>query len=151
MDWPAWPKTDEKGLSRYVCPEAAGRFRVRGIVRYDLLARGRPQELLERIYDELLKSDVRYARELPDVKQDVQPVRPPEVILNGAGDATCLDLALLFAGLCLGNELLPLVVVLNGHALVAVSLVNGSRDPDNPGRRDPDRDGPWVEEGLLKD
>ena len=71
------------------------------------------------------------------------------MILQGSGDGTCLDLALLFAGLCLGNELLPLVVVLDGHAFVAVSLVRGRRDAGAPGRRDPDQDGPWVAEGLL--
>jgi hypothetical protein len=149
MAWPSWPKTDEKGLARYVCRDIAGQLRLK-VVRDDLLARGERRELLEAIYAELLKSDIRYARELFDPTLDVQLIRDPKVILKGAGDGTCLDLALFFAGLCLGNELLPLIVVLDGHALVAVSLVDGRRDAGNPRRRDADRDGSWVEEGLLK-
>ncbi len=149
MAWPCWPKTDEKGLARYVRPDIAGQLRLGGIVRDDLLARGHQRKLLEAIYAELLKSDIRYARELFDSTLDVQLIRDPEVILKGAGDGTCLDLALCFAGLCLGNELLSLVVVLDGHALVAVSLVDGRRDAGNPRRWDADRDGSWVEEGLL--
>jgi hypothetical protein len=149
MAWPSWPKTDEKGLARYVRPDIAGQLRLK-VVRDDLLARGERRELLEAIYAALLKSDIRYARELFDPTLDVQLIRDPEVILKGAGDGTCLDLALFFAGLCLGNELLPLVVVLDGHALVAVSLVDGRRDAGNPRRRDADRDGSWVDEGLLK-
>ena len=140
MAWPSWPKTDEKGLARYVRPDIAGQLRLK-VVRDDLLARGERRELLEAIYAALLKSDIHYARELFDPTLDVQLIRDPEVILKGAGDGTCLDLALFFAGLCLGNELLPLVVVLDGHALVAVSLVDGRRDAGNPRRRDADRDG----------
>lgn len=118
--------------------------------RDDLLRHGLRHKLLEAIYSALLKRDIRYAREPFDPTLEEQLIRDPEMILQGSGDATCLDLAVLFSGLCLGNELLPLVVVLNGHALVAVSLVRGRRDAGLPGRRDPDQDGPWVAEGLLK-
>ena len=149
MAWPPWPKTNEKGLASYVLPGTAEWLRLE-VSRDDLLARGQHRELLEAIYAALLKRDIRYAREPFDPTLEQQLIRDPEAVLQGAGDATCLDLALLFAGLCLGNELLPLVVVLDGHALVAVSLVRGRRDAGLPGRRDPDQDGPWVAEGLLK-
>jgi hypothetical protein len=36
----------------------------------------------------------------------------------------------LFCGLCLGNELLPLLVVIEGHALAAISLTHGLREWD---------------------
>ncbi|MEM7432768.1 MAG: NB-ARC domain-containing protein [Pseudomonadota bacterium] len=51
-----------------------------------------------------------------------QLVRPPEEIVAGAKVGTCLDLSVLFAGLCIDAGLIPILVVLEGHALVVVSL-----------------------------
>jgi tetratricopeptide (TPR) repeat protein len=79
----------------------------------------------------------------------VQIVRPPGEILTGAGDGTCLDLALLFAGVALGKELLPLVVVLEGHALVAVSRTTERRKASSSERQR--AEGDWTYEGLLTD
>jgi hypothetical protein len=150
MAWPPWPKKNEKDLAKYVCGDTAGQVRLSDAIRDDLLARGERRRLLEAIYGALLGCDIRYARENFDPSSGEQRIREPESILRGAGNATCLDLALLFAGVCLGNELLPLVVVLKGHALAAVSLVIGRRDASLPGRRDSERDGPWVDDGLLR-
>ncbi|WP_413935836.1 hypothetical protein [Nitrospira sp. BLG_1] len=150
MNWPPWPKGNEKDLARYALPDVADGIRL-AVGRDDLLAKRKHPELLRAIYEALLTRDIRYAREKFDPILEQQLIRHPEKILAGAGDATCLDLSLLFAGLCLGNELLPLVVVLDGHVFVVVSLVRDLRDAGLPGRHDPDRDGPWAAEGLLKD
>lgn len=120
MSWKPWPKGDEKGLVRYVLPNVASGVRL-AVGREDLLAAGKRRELLQTIYESLLTKDIRYAREKFDPILEQQQIRPPEEIFQGAGDATCLDLSLLFAGLCLGNELLPLVVVLDGHVFVVIS------------------------------
>ncbi len=149
MAWPPWPKGNEKDLAKYVLPSVAGRVKL-SAVREDLLKLGKRRELLEEIYKALLKYDIRYAREPFDSTLEQQRIRTPAEILKGAGDATCLDLALLFAGLCLGNQLLPLVVVLDGHALVAISLMIGRDEANAQRRRDEDQDGPWVGEGLLR-
>src|SRR5271166_2724182 len=97
MAWLPWPKVDEKWLAGYVRADIAGQLRLSGVIRDDLLARGQLRELIEAIYAELLKSDIRYAREPFDPMLEEQLIRDPEVILKGAGDGTCLDLALLFA------------------------------------------------------
>ena len=43
-----------------------------------------------------------------------QRVRSPEEVVGGVG--TCLDLAVLFSGLCLNMRLLPMLVLLRGTA-----------------------------------
>jgi hypothetical protein len=148
MSWPPYAKGDEKGLARYVIPAAAARLKL-SVNRDDLLAQGAREELLKAMYTSLLEREVRYARELYDPRLEQQLIRDPFAILDGSGEGTCLDLALLFAGLCLAHELLPLVVVLDGHALVAVSLTRGRRAASAMTRQDGDEEGPWVEGGLL--
>ena len=81
------------------------------------------------------------ARPLYNPAQELQTIRDPKTILDGAGDGTCLDLALLFAGAALGNELLPIVVVLQDHAVVAISLEFGRRESDAYRRATTDGDG----------
>jgi hypothetical protein len=63
-------------------------------------------------------------------------IRTPAEILEAPREGTCLDLATLFCGLCLSYEVLPLIVVIEGHALSALSLTHGVRDWNGyrPGR-----------------
>src|SRR5918994_5907679 len=141
MPWPDWPKDDAKGLARYVLPDVAQRLAL-GIARDDALARGEREEVARAVYDALARKDLRYARELYHPDDLIQRIRDSDVMLDGAGDATCLDLTLLFAGVCLGNELLPLLVLVDGHAFAAVSLLDDPRNPASYGRIG--RDGEWV-------
>lgn len=150
MSWPPWPKGNEKDLARYALSDVADRVWL-AVGRDDLLAERKHRELLRAMYEALLARDIRYAREKFDPILEQQIIRHPKEILEGAGDATCLDLSLLFAGLCLGKELLPLVVVLDGHVFVVVSLVRDLRDAGGFGRQNQDQDGSWAAEGLLKD
>src|ERR671918_2917461 len=111
MPWADWAKINEKGLAQYVLPQIANRIRL-SIRRDDALAQpGGRQIVAEAIFNALRAADVRYARPLYNPTQELQTIRDPETILDGSGDGTCLDLALLFAGAALGNELLPLVIV----------------------------------------
>jgi len=148
MAWPSWPIDEYKALARYVLPEMAERVRL-AIVRDDEIKNGNRLAVVRAIYEALAACDFRYAREMYAPDDGPQLIRDPGEMLTGGGDATCLDLALLFAGVCLGHELLPLVVIVEGHAFVAVSLLDDPRKPDSTARIN--RDGAWVNEGVLLD
>lgn len=128
MSW-EWPKTDRAGLARYVLPDAAESFDI-GINRNDLSpdADGR-RTLLDAIYFALQGKQLRYALEKYNPNEAIQLIRSPPEIL-GRKEGTCLDLSLLFCGVCLGYELLPLMVLTEGHAFAAVSLNHDVRTRD---------------------
>ena len=67
---------------------------------------------------------------------EVQLVRTPDEILDRPREGTCLDLSLLFCGLCLGCDLVPWLVVLQGHAFVLVSLSHRLREYRSGSRRE---------------
>jgi hypothetical protein len=54
-----------------------------------------------------------------------QRIRAPFEIFQDPREGTCLDLALVFCSLCLGFDLLPILIITDGHALAAVSLTHG--------------------------
>lgn len=149
MPWPAISRNEDKGLARYAVDELAQEVPL-PIARQDALATpdGR-RRVVEAIYDALSQRDISYALEPYGADVRVQQIRPPETVLGGAREGTCLDLALLFAGITLGKELAPLLVMLDGHALIAVSLDDDRRTAADPPRRN--REGPWLEEGVLRD
>ena len=121
MPWAAWAKINDKGLAQYVLPQIANRIRL-SITRDDALTKpGGRRDVTEAIFNALCTFDIRYSRPLYNSIQEQQTIREPETMLDGSGDGTCLDLALLFAGVALGNELLPLVVVLDGHARLRIN------------------------------
>lgn len=128
MSW-EWPKTDRAGLARYVLPDAAESFDI-GINRNDLSpdAEGR-RTLMDAIYFALQSKRLRYALEKYQPNEAIQLIRSPDEIL-GRKEGTCLDLALLFCGVCLGYELLPLMILTEGHAFAAVSLNHDVRGRD---------------------
>ena len=130
MKWKPWSRIDHKGLARYVTPEA-GRWLALEINRLDL--KGDPDEnrtVIEAIYTALLDRNIRYAHEEYHPAEALQVVRTPPEILESPRQGTCLDLAALFCGLCLSNELLPIIALTEGHAFAVVSLEYGLRDWD---------------------
>jgi len=156
LSWNPWPKADEKELARYVLPGIADRIKVRpvnGRPAADLLAAGDYGALTQAIYEALCQSDIHWSRASYHPASESQIVRHPETILNGSGEGTCLDLALLLAGVLLGYGLLPLVVVLEGHALIAVSLTTDRRKSDSTQREQSFDEGGegswWVDSGVL--
>jgi hypothetical protein len=148
MAWAAWPKDDGKGLARYVLADVADKVRTANATA-DIEALGELDAVVREIYDALAAHDLRWARARYHPDDALQFVRSPYDILSGSGDGTCLDLALLFAGVALGKGLLPLVVVLEGHALVAVSRTTERRKATGGQRRG--AEGDWTREGLLTD
>ena len=147
MVWPPWSTDEHSSLARYVLPDVADQVRPT-TVRDDAIARGDRAAVVRAIYNSLLERDLHYSREKWDHLGSTQRIREPEDIFRG-GNATCLDLAVLFAGACLGHELLPLIVVVEGHAFVAVSLLDDPRVADSRSRRQ--RDGDWITAGVLHD
>lgn len=118
MAWD-WSKVDDKALARYV----DGRIR-NAILLPEAHQNMSPRELTAAIYTCLVQrpNSVRYGPELWHPENPTQPIRSPRELLFQPREGTCLDLAVMFCGLCLGYELLPMLVVLNDHAMVAVSL-----------------------------
>ena len=125
----AWSKANEKDLARFVDQSFARWVSLDGVNRSDLV--GRPEgraQLIEAIYADLLTRGIRYTPEEYDQDERKQLVRTPAEILDAPKEGTCLDLSLLFAGVCLGKDLLPLVIVTDRHAFVAVSLRHTRRE-----------------------
>ncbi len=129
MEW-EWSKYNREGLASFVTDKAFEFLRLPES-RVDLTqSRGR-RPLLEVIYNSLVEKKIQYAPEKYHPSAAKQRIRTPAEILNAPGEGTCLDLAILFCGLCLANDLLPVLIVLEGHALVAVSLNHGLREWDD--------------------
>jgi hypothetical protein len=148
MVWPDWSIDEPEALARYVLPETAEQIPL-GLIRDDAILRNERIKVVQAIYEALSNRDLHYSREMWTPVGEPQIVRHPGAILDGSGNATCLDLALLFASVCLGHELVPLVVIVHGHAFVAVSLLDDPRVPDS--RQRVDRDGAWIDTGVLRD
>lgn len=126
--WPQWSRVDDRGLARFVTPEAQ-RWVPLEINRLDAASSPDHYRIIAgAIYEALLKREIRYALERYHPSEALQAIRTPEEIVEAPREGTCLDLAVLFCGLCEAYELLPLLIVINGHALAAVSLTHGVRE-----------------------
>jgi hypothetical protein len=149
MPWPPISLNEDKGLAHYALDQIALGFPI-AVARQDVLAQPDGlRRVTEAIYNALSERKVAYALEPYSADARLQQIRAPETVLGGAGEGTCLDLALLFAGIALGKELAPLVVMLDGHALVAVSLDDDRRSASDMPREN--REGAWLDEGVLRD
>lgn len=131
-----WSKFDEKSLAKFVIPDARRWVRL-DMNRADLLAQadGR-RKIVEGLYAELRQKGIRYAPEQYQPELAQQVIRSPTDILDIPGEGTCLDLATLFAGICLGYELIPVIVVTDVHALCLVSMTHGAPEWDAFTRND---------------
>ena len=133
MPWPPWSKIALKDLACYVAPDAAMSAAALQLPfnRHDLEQQpaGRRQ-IVAALYSALAtrQPPIQYDLEKLHLDDHAQIIRTPQQILHSPGQGTCLDLALLFCGLCLSQELLPLLIMLEGHALMAVSLRHGARE-----------------------
>ena len=127
-----WSKIDRVGLAYHVHREAADLLPL-GFNLLDLqMEDDGYRKIAENIYSALLKKELEYGLSGPSSSErgPEQQILTPREVLEERKRATCLDLALLFAGLCLGYELIPVLVVLEGHVVVAISLTHGERSWD---------------------
>jgi hypothetical protein len=127
-----WSKANEKDLAKFVNGDAVKLLDKLGVNRFDLShdPDGR-KELVKAIYNALVARNINYAYEQYQPAAETQIIRPPHEILGTPGEGTCLDLAVLFCGLCLGYELLPLLIIIEGHAFVTVSLKHSLKQWDD--------------------
>jgi hypothetical protein len=136
MSWEPWNRDERLRLAQYVTA-AAGATIDLGLDR--MAAEREPNgriKIATAIYDALKAKRIRYTLEGYHPSEAKQTIRPPSEIYS-AREGTCLDLALLFCGVCLRFELLPFLIVIEGHALAAVSVTHGLRDwngATRPGR-----------------
>ncbi len=118
-----WSKANEISLAQFVNEKAFELLLKLPVNRFDLINTPEDRkELIKAIYQTLLSLDIRYAHEKYHPEEETQLIRTPSEILSKPGEGTCLDLALVFCSICFGCDLLPLLIVIEGHALAAVSL-----------------------------
>lgn len=134
MPW-TFHKINRRSLPQLVLPDAKETAGLCLNIPDILSKAGGKRRMVKELYSALLRKGLRYGLEQYVPSPYVQKVRTPAEIFQHA-EGTCLDLALLFAGLCLGHELLPVVVMLQGHSLVAVSMNHGLREYGAYGRHE---------------
>jgi hypothetical protein len=132
VGWEKWKKVDPRSLACYINPESiAEQFQIAPGTGVPLQRVGgtSPVELAAGLYRHLKAFDLGYDRTPIDFTghhDGEQLVRDASQLRRSGG--SCLDLSLLYAGLCERFELRPIVVVLRDHALVAVALETGFED-----------------------
>lgn len=134
MDW-EWHPIDKVGIARFIDPDVT-RLLPLDQSLFDLKQQSTQNliPVIELLYNKLRERQIWYAAEKGTTVTNGQKIRRPDEILNGNREGTCLDLALLFCALCLGHQLLPIFVLLNGHALVAVSVKYNASQSEDPSR-----------------
>ncbi len=120
MEW-TWTKANEKELAQFATDSALQLFNL-DVSSFDLIREEKFESLIEAIYNTLVEQKIKYDLEKFSTAETHQRIRTPIEILSQSRQGTCLDLAILFSGLCLGCNLLPKLILLEGHALVVVSL-----------------------------
>src|SRR5262249_21385993 len=112
--------------------------------RLDLLTAEGPIGVARMLFEQLLKQNLQYDTEPFDPKIDKEQLLRKPATIQSECRGTCIDLALLFATTCLDSQLLPVVVIVNGHAFTGISR---KRWKQNLGQRPKDLQ--W-EQGELK-
>jgi hypothetical protein len=112
MPWPAWSRADSPAsLPRYVQYGAV--IRLLGRSSPGVPGRGGAPVLarLARLVELFVARDIAYADEPATSLPGLQMIRPPDEVLVSPRQATCLDLAVTFAGGCLDVGIHPMVVI----------------------------------------
>ncbi|MDR4501162.1 MAG: NB-ARC domain-containing protein [Nitrospirales bacterium] len=148
MPWAEdWSKSTPTNLARYVTPDAAD---VVHLIDRPIDTVQQPdgkRQLVSQLYDALKALNISYDKESYHPNDHVQPIRTPREILVTKKKGTCLDLSVLYCGLCLDFNLLPLLVLTSNHAFVMVSLVRSLREWESFGRHEIYK----FDKGLTRD
>jgi hypothetical protein len=143
---------DDRGLARFVTPHA-NRWLPLPISRFDVEdGPDRQRIIVSAVYDALRHQNIHYSLEEYHPSEALQTIRTPPEVLVSPKEGTCLDLAALFCGLCEANELLPILILIQGHALVAISITHDLRswNVPRPGR-DLFATGPLMDMSPLRE
>jgi hypothetical protein len=159
MEW-IWNKAEKTSIARFATDRALQLFELKDNI-FDLVQGKKVETILQGIYETLVAQNIQYDLEKFSSATMEQRIRTPVEVLVQPRQGTCLDLSLVFCGLCLGCRLLPKLVLLEGHALVVVSLtltrdqfdsVRESSQKDFLGRRFKNSDGKvQIEPEVFKD
>ena len=85
------------------------------------------------VYEAIAAAGIRYAHEPPSDQPDSQEIRSPAEVLWAPRHATCLDLAITFAGACLKAGLDPLILLIeHGREPAAGTRWSGSGSRSHP-------------------
>lgn len=156
--WPdSWLYADRISIARYSTSDAKRWVTIKVNLLDSQKSPDHQYLLIKSIYTNLSNLDIQYSFEPYPSGNGLQNIRHIASIIN-AKCGTCIDLAIAFAGLCIGHELIPLVVVLDKHVLVAVSLKyslrNWKRRPEaqlNAKNYFSSSDGQMVDLSRLRD
>lgn len=125
VQWEPWERTDASyaELATYVVPRGLMSLRVespRPRERTGLDgARDSDLAMASDLYDVLARQRIAYAIE-PGVPPWGQQIRHASLVLKG-GWGTCLDIALIYAAMCLEGKVGVLVAIVGAHALVVLT------------------------------
>ena len=136
-------KAEPRALARFIPRTVPPALRLPPeINRLDLLHQEGVEALLRELYNLLRDQGITCDVEPPAPAMAVrQPIRTIDTILTEKR-GTCLDLSLLFCAVCLAHDLAPLLIVLEGHAFVAVATGRTLQQPHGEGM-------PAFERGML--
>ena len=134
---PPWRRSVPEDLATFTTPDAR-RWLTLGRSSYELTETpdGR-LDTVRAIYDALSTAGVRHRPSAGAGAAGEVAVATPEHVLRSPKEGTTLDLAMLFSGLCLGNRLLPVVVLLGDEPLVLVWLARGEAEQEPGTAPDP--------------
>src|SRR5579859_107726 len=148
-----WARAEERALARYVQPEhLPDEFRLPAYInRLDLLRAEGALGVAEALFGQLLKQKLQYDLAPFSPRAGVtQLIRKPASILDERR-GTCLDLAVLFAAMCLDSDLLPVIVVVEGHAFAGLSRTRTRQDNKRPPKFMAWDRGELTDLGVLRD
>jgi hypothetical protein len=129
-----WARAEERALARYVDPDdLPAEFKLPPEVnRLDVLAEKNGKGIAALLYQQVCAQNIQYDLAPFNPRLGVvQSIRKPATLL-AEKRGTCLDLAVLFATMCLDSDLLPLVVIVDGHAFAGLSLLRTRQDDKKP-------------------
>lgn len=118
-----WPFAQRNALAGLVMPRETDALLAPWIRHWPnlvtALVEGGPDSVASHLYEMLSWMGLHYAVEPSGGDRHSQLVRSPAQVVATDHRGTCLDLALLFASCLEANRVHPIVVILEGHALVA--------------------------------
>ncbi len=156
MSWDPWSTSNFSNLAKYILPEHSGSIAKLYLQQSTLSAHMHGSEgrraLIRSLYNEIRfrEQPIKYNFEPLHWNRSQQKIRTPSEILVSPGEGTCLDLALLFSGLSILYELIPIVVLIENdsvqHVVVMISLAHSIRDKWDSGHRSN-----FLEKGFIED
>jgi hypothetical protein len=109
--WPDWHRADIFGLGRYIETRSAELLELTQEINNNTNLR----VAAKTIYDSMAKVGIAYTVEPSQESHRSQQIRTPYTVLVSPRQGTCIDLALVYAGLCKNYDLQAIVLVAELH------------------------------------